>query len=290
MKKIALVSLVIALSVYFSAIAFFTEEPLVSAPITLAPSQYDIEPDTSSEKSFYDYALSSLGERNIEQIQQHVSQQANNNDMVSITPELFTLYLDYKSALMQLDPLPSDSINALALEQLDIGILTLQRQFFTPQQIALLFTDENHLRQLAIEKAWAAESSLSNEQQQQLLEDKLLTMPDYIQRAESNTQLLTQLNRLPEHNNQQRYTTSIELVGQQGAERLAALDKQRATFQTELTHYLAIRQQLLTSASITDPSLQVQLNELRQQHFATKQLKRVEALERLYDQGLLEAP
>lgn len=290
MKKIALVSLVIALSVYFSAIAFFTEETLISTPITLAPSQHDIEPDTSSEKSFYDYALSSLGERNIEQIQQHVSQQANNNDMVSITPELFTLYLDYKRALMQLDPLPSDSIDALALEQLDIGILTLQGQFFTPQQIALLFADENHLRQLAIEKARAAESSLSNEQQQQLLEDKLLTMPDYIQRAESNTQLLTQLSRLPEHNTQQRYTTSIELVGQQGAERLAALDKQRATFQTELTHYLAIRQQLLTSASITDPSLQVQLLELRQQHFATKQLKRVEALERLYDQGLLETP
>ncbi|WP_100753060.1 lipase secretion chaperone [Vibrio salilacus] len=290
MKKTALVSLVIALSVYFSAIAFFTEETLISDPITLAPSQHDIEPDTSSEKAFYDYALSSLGERNIEQIQQHVSQQANSNDMVSITPELFTLYLDYKSALMQLDPLPSNSINALALEQLDIGILTLQRQFFTPQQIALLFADENHLRQLAIEKAWAAESSLSNEQQQQLLEDKLLTMPDYIQRAESNTQLLTQLSRLPEHNIQQRYTTSIELVGQQGAERLAALDKQRATFQTELTHYLAIRQQLLTSASITDSSLQVQLNELRQQHFATKQLKRVEALERLYDQGLLDTP
>ena len=290
MKKIAWISLTIVLSVYLSAISFFTEETPTTEPITLTPSQHDIEPDTSSEKSFYDYALSSLGERNIEQIQLHVSQQANSNAMISITPELFTRYLDYKNALIQLDPLPSDSINALALEQLDIGILTLQRQFFTQQQITLLFADENHLRQLAIEKAWAAESGLSDEQQKQLLEDKLLAMPDYIQRAENNIQLLSQLNSLPEHNNQQRYTESIELVGQQGAERLAALDKQRATFHNELTHYLASRQQLLTSASATGPSLQLQLSELRQQHFTTKQIKRVEALERLHDQGLLDTP
>ncbi|WP_255199228.1 lipase secretion chaperone [Vibrio sp. JPW-9-11-11] len=279
--RIALVSVSLLLALIG---AFWLHLQPTSPPIASSMSQQDIEPDLSSTKGYYDFALSGLGEINIEQVQHQVNQQAQRHTELSLSAELFDLYLQYKAALAELPPLPTGQIHALDLEQMHLSIRQLQQQFFTTQQITLLFNDENLLRELAIEKAWAAQSRLDSEQQRYIVADKLAQMPEYIKQAEKNAILVSDLNQVDSLDPPQRYTTRVELVGEQGALRLAELDQQRATFQQKLTDYLAKRDQLLNQA--LNQNIEQPLSELRSQYFEAKQLRRVEALERLHDQGV----
>ncbi|UPQ86979.1 lipase secretion chaperone [Vibrio sinaloensis] len=264
--------------------AFWLHSSKALPDTSSASSQQDVAPDLSSTKSYYDFALSALGEANLEQIQQNVSQQAQQQTELTLSAELFDLYIQYKAALAELPALPSGQISPLDLEQLHLDISQLQQQFFTPQQIALLFNDDNLLRELAIEKAWAAQSQLDPMQKQYLVDDKLMQMPDYIQDAEKNAKFVNELHRVTSLNEQQRYARRVELVGEQGAQRLSELDQQRATFQKNLMAYLSKRDQLLNDG--LDSELEQQLAELKAEYFEVKQLKRVEALERLHDQGI----
>ncbi|MEL7291861.1 MAG: lipase secretion chaperone [Pseudomonadota bacterium] len=281
LHRIALICITLSLTVVG---AFWLHLSTTLPATNSASSQQDVAPDLSSTKSYYDFALSTLGEANLEQIQQQVSRQAQHQTELTLSAELFDLYIQYKEALAELPALPSGQISPLDLEQLHLNISQLQQQFFTQQQIALLFTDENRLRELAIEKAWAAQSQLEPIQKQHLVDDKLLQMPDYIQDAEKNARFVNELHRLSSLDEQQRYARRVELVGEQGAQRLTELDQQRATFQQNLMAYLSTRDQLLNDGLHSD--LEQQLADLKAEYFEVKQLKRVEALERLHDQGI----
>lgn len=264
--------------------AFWLHSSTTSTDTNIASSQQDIAPDLSSTKSYYDFALSALGEANLEQIQKQVSRQEQQQTELTLSAELFDLYIQYKAALAELPALPSAQISPFDLEQLHLNISQLQQQFFTQQQIALLFNDDNLLRELAIEKAWAAQNQLDPIQKQHLVDDKLVQMPGYIQDAEKNAKFVNELHRLSSLDDQQRHARRVELVGEQGAQRLTELDQQRATFQQNLMAYLSKRDLLLNDGLHSE--LEQQLSDLKAEYFEVKQLKRVEALERLHDQGI----
>lgn len=283
MKKAALIFVSLMTSVGLGAVLFFSYQQQASAPAAL--SQADVQVDTATTKHFFDFSLSSLGEQDLDEIKQRISQRPSSDISLNDEEALFSAYLQYKQALVELEPLQTNQLSALDLEQLHLRILDLQFEYFTVEQIELLFTEENQLRQLAIEKLNIENSNLDPQQKRDLLEEQLSAMPKYIQTAENNHQLVKDLSSLSALDGQQKHIVAVELVGEAGAERLEVLDQQRASFQANMDSYLQHRDELLTSDSLSAQDKQIQITRLREETFDAAQLRRVEALERIHDQS-----
>ncbi|WP_394144681.1 lipase secretion chaperone [Vibrio atypicus] len=286
MKKVTLVAI---LFTTLSAVGVTFYISLTSSkrqPIEQAISQQDTQPDLSSQKAFYDYTLSSLGEQNFEQIDQRVQQQATNESELAISSSLFETYKEYKRALTELTPLSIHAMTADDFDQFHLAIIGLQEQFFTDQQINELFGDENALREFAIKKKRINEYSLGGNSNNEQLEMALSQQPEFIQKAERNNQLVTQLIHSAELKDpQQQYLERVSIVGEEGAKRLEALDENRQRFSQQLSEFFQQRDSILASNEISNMDKSKQIAQLRTEYFDTSQLKRVEALERIHDSG-----
>lgn len=182
-------------------------------------SQRDTQIDTSSSRDLFDYALSSLGEQELDQIKARIQSLPNQQGLV-VDEALFETYLQYKTELETLESITSQQITLTDLEQLHQQIMALQSQYFTDEQIQTLFGEENRLRQLAIDKLAIANQNLDAESQAQWLEETLADQPDYIQQAERNNQLIIGLNQSAQMDEQNKHLTRVELVGEEAAESL----------------------------------------------------------------------
>lgn len=283
MKKTVLITISVITSIGFGAVLYLSEwQQETPAPIL---SQADVDIDTTTPKHFFDFSLSSLGEQSLDEIKKKVNKRASTEIKLSNEEVLFATYLEYKEALAELEPLHAAQLTALDLEQLHSQILALQSRYYSEQEIKLLFEEENLLRQLAINKARITENDLDAEQKKSLLEDQLTEMPDYIQAAEKNNLLVVELDSVSKLDGQDKYIARSELVGEDGAKRLAELDQQRENFQATLDSYLESRDELLTSDSLSEQDKKLQIAQLREKSFDSIQLRRVEALERIHDQS-----
>ncbi|MCV5333293.1 hypothetical protein OFD71_33990, partial [Escherichia coli] len=91
-------------------------------------------------------------------------------------------------------------------------------------QISQLFDEENRLRQLAIEKLVIKTYEQDSDSQQLLLNQALSEQPEYIQQSERNNTLTRQLDQTELLSSQDKYLARVELVGEEGAQRLQKLD------------------------------------------------------------------
>ncbi|HAS6485860.1 TPA: lipase chaperone, partial [Vibrio parahaemolyticus] len=197
--------------------------------------------------------------------------------------ELFQTYLAYKRALSKLEPLEDTTLSLNQLQRLNEAILNLQLEYFNDQHISQLFDEENRLRQLAIEKLAIKTYEQDSDSQQLLLNQALSEQPEYIKQSERNNALTRQLDQTALLSSQDKYLTRVELVGEEGAQRLQTLDKQRAMFETELTNYLEKRADILDDEFLGREEKQLEIANLRKQSFETTQWRRIEALERIHD-------
>ncbi|MFM2657001.1 lipase secretion chaperone [Vibrio owensii] len=280
MKKAALVIVSVVSLVSVGAVYLFQPQ---SAQPTKAHSQQDTTVDLSSQKDFFEYSLSSLGEQSLEEIKANVKAGESQSNSLGINAELFETYLAYKEALSKLEPFEGNSLSLMELEQLNNAILSMQSEFFTDEQIAQLFDEENRLRQLAIDKLAIQETELDADSQQQMLEENLASQPEYIQQSERNNALVIELNQTSEMSAQEKYLARVDLVGEEGAERLQALDEQRASFNASLNDYLEKRAEIINNDFLGEEEKKTEIAGLREQSFEQNQWRRVEALERIHD-------
>ncbi|MCF6452393.1 lipase secretion chaperone [Vibrio sp. MMG022] len=280
MKKAALV--IVSVVSLISVGAVYLYQPQSAQPIK-AHSQQDTTVDLSSQKDFFEYSLSSLGEQSLAEIKANVEAGESQSNSLDINAELFETYLAYKEALSKLEPFEGNSLSLMELKQLNNAILSMQSEFFTDEQIAQLFDEENRLRQLAIDKLAIRETQLDADSQQQMLEENLASQPDYIQQSERNNALVIELNQTSEMTAQEKYLARIDLVGEEGAERLQALDEQRASFNASLSDYLEKRAEIINNDFLGEEEKKTEIAGLREQSFEQHQWRRVEALERIHD-------
>jgi len=283
MKKTALITVTLVTFLGLGAVLYKSANVQDRLPVAL--SQADIEVDTTTAKHLFDFSLSSLGEQSLDDIKKAVRQHGATNNSLTNEEALFSTYLQYKEALADLESMQVTSLTAVDLEQLHLRIMDLQSQYFSQQQIKMLFEEENLLRQLAIDKASIAQQDVGNVQKQVLIEEKLTELPEHIQKAEQNNQLVVNLASVAQLDSQEKYLARVELIGEEGAQRLTALDQQRASFQSSLDSYLQRRDGLLSSPSLSEQDKQLQITQLREQSFDTNQWRRVQALERIHDQS-----
>ncbi|EGQ8163353.1 lipase secretion chaperone [Vibrio parahaemolyticus] len=280
MKKVALIAVPILSLLGVGAASLYVSD---SPQSKMAQSQHDTAIDFSSQKDFFEYSLSGLGEHSLEEIQENIEESISQQNSLGIDVELFQTYLAYKRALSKLEPLEDTTLSLSQLQRLNEAILNLQLEYFNDQQISQLFDEENRLRQLAIEKLVIKTYEQDSDSQQLLLNQALSEQPEYIQQSERNNALTRQLDQTALLSSQDKYLARVELVGEDGAQRLQKLDEQRAAFETELTNYLEKRADILDDEFLGREQKQLEIANLRKQSFETTQWRRIEALERIHD-------
>ncbi|WP_061037963.1 lipase secretion chaperone [Vibrio coralliirubri] len=245
-------------------------------------SQQDTDIDNASAKDMMEYFVSGNTELTLEDIRDNVSKHHEQSSTAVVDEALFAKYLEYKSALTSLDvQFDTTSISADDLRALNQALLDLQAQFFSESEISILFTHDNRMREIALEKLLLKQEGLEGEEYQQRLEFYLSEQPDYVQSSHQNQVLLQQLSSSEGLDEQDKYLMRSELVSEEATQRLEALDKQRAAFEDSLEVYFAERNDVLNDSALSENEQQETIAQLRTEHFLPEQLRRVEAIERI---------
>ncbi|WP_061016360.1 lipase secretion chaperone [Vibrio splendidus] len=290
MKKTALLSITtIALMSTAAVFLYLKKEDTSSynnneqsASSLKVSTQQDTEIDSASAKDMMEYFVSGNTELTLEEIRDNVAQHYEQSQAVVVDEALFAKYLEYKSALTALDvQFDNTSISAEDLRALNQALLDLQSQFFSESEVSILFTHDNRMREIALEKLLLKQEGLEDEEYQQRLESYLSEQPDYVQSSHQNQVLLQQLSSSERLDEQGKYLKRSELVGEEATQRLEALDKQRADFEGSLEVYFTERNDILSDSVLSTTEKQETIARLRSMYFQPEQLRRVEAIERI---------
>ncbi|WKY60200.1 lipase secretion chaperone [Vibrio sp. SNU_ST1] len=245
-------------------------------------SQQDTEIDNASAKDMMEYFVSGNTELTLEDIRDNVAKHHEQSQVAIVDEALFAKYLEYKLALTSLDvQFDTTSISAEDLRALNQALLDLQAQFFSESEVSILFTHDNRMREIALEKLLLKQEGLDESEYQQRLESYLSEQPDYVQASHQNQVLLQQLSSSKGLDEQGLYLKRNELVGEEATQRLEALDQQRADFDGALEIYFVERNDILNDPALSKIEQQETIAQLRTTHFQPEQLRRVEAIERI---------
>ncbi len=258
-----------------------------SADTVQVESQKDTEIDVSSTKDVMEYFLSGIAETDLKSMANKVVRFSGHQGGSIIDKVLFEKYLDYKSALKGID-ISSNMVdlNSGNLQEIHQALLALQEQFFSKDEQQLLFEHDNRMRELALLKLQFKENSADRDDYQQKLQSELELQPDYVQRSHKNQVLLTQLSQANSLDSQEKYLNRAELVGEEAAQRLDTLDRQRESFSGTINTYISLRSDILNNVTLSSDEQLASISELRSNTFPPEQLKRVQAIERIRDNTL----
>ncbi|ASU24327.1 lipase chaperone [Vibrio qinghaiensis] len=286
MKKPALFGFIVIILGSIGAVLFLQKSVLPQSALQTS-SQQDTQIDSASSLDLIHYFISTLGESSLAEVEQRIAQYAEQDEGIVIDPMLFEQFIQYKQALTSLEANSSiANLDLSTLAGINQQLLKIQSQFFNVDQQSMLFGEENALRNLALEKLRIKAQAVDSYDEQQQWQTLLAQQPEYIQRSERNVQLLPTLNASRHLSTQEQYLAWNELVGEKGAQRLTQLSEQREQFSQHLENYLQQRSAVLENTRLSQDEKSQQITQLRTQTFEAKQLKRVEALERLRDQLL----
>ncbi|WP_394246294.1 lipase secretion chaperone [Vibrio profundi] len=285
MKKTTLMIMIASVSA--GAVFYFSHQSKeaveASESVLQVSAQKDTAIDQSSPKDTMEYFISGLVEVELPQMGTNLAEFKKQQPDSMVDEELFEKYLMYKSALQQLDLEYRSSLNLESLTRLHHALLDLQMQFFTSQEQELLFAHDNRMRELALQKLQLQTDAFDNEDYYQQWQSTLDLQPEYIQQSQKNQSLLVQLANTNALDSQQKYIDRTQLVGEEAAQRLEALDEERVQFEADLSDYLSQRGEVLNDATLSKEQQSTQIAALRNHAFPADQLKRVQALERIHD-------
>lgn len=246
-----------------------------------ASSQKDTEVDKGSLRDTFDYFLSDASQTDVKTIEQrfeHYSDQSNGMD-----PLLFKKFIQYKAALAVLTT--TEDLNVLHQQ-----ILALQARFFTFEEQQRLFAEENQMRELALRQRELKRIAQSTAEYQQIWQQELAQLPPELQKSYHNAHLLTALNETNSMDAQSQFLVRESLVGTEATQRLATLDEKRARFEHNVQSYLLARTEIINNKALSEYDRQQAIAALREPLFDRRQIRRIEALERIHDQQSVAKP
>lgn len=290
MNKIA-VTLVMSIAVGTAIFAYqWNNEPSLNVERfdvvnVVQQSQQDTSIDAASTRDTFEYFLSGLEDKELGSLQAQFSQFNSQRPAdQQIDKALFQQYINYKTYLQTLESDASSAEFGLAeLTALNDKLLAAQLNFFSPEQQALLFGEENKLRTMALTKIALQQVAASKEEFDVMWQQELQLLPEEEQVPYKNAALLGSLADSKGLEPQEKYLIRQALVGEGGADRLAELDTRVAVFNTNIERYLADRQVLMADEKLTAEELELAITDLREVSFSTAQLRRIKALERIHD-------
>lgn len=238
-------------------------------------------------KFVFNYFLSTMGEENIEQIKGRIAlyiKQQLPTKAASQTWGLLGRYLDYRHAASDVT-LPSGLSNYERIKQ-GIAARSRLRRTWLGRETANAFYgpesayDQFTLKRMAIEQ----NAELTASEKQQKLDTLTSQLPKAVKQIRQQTMKPTNVAQKVDAMQAagagaatiRQYRT--EQFGPEAAERLHALDKQRAAWQQRYQQYWDKRQSIV-GAELGKADQASQIAALRQRLFSSSEQKRVEALD-----------
>lgn len=237
----------------------------------------------------FDYFLSIIGEEPADTVLNRLQRyfQANLPASAVVDAEqLLARYLAWQAAAGELGDGATPAAMQLQPEQMRARLAlmeSLQVQHLGETAAAAFFGDENRYNRYTLDRlALMAREDLAPAERQQQLQQLRANLPPEI-RA-----LTPGLSQSPPSTSvvqttAERYQRRAAAFGDEAAQRLQALDQKRAQWDRRLEQWLQQRQQILASTGLDPSTQQRRLALARQQHFDERELRRVQALERLQD-------
>lgn len=237
-------------------------------------------------RRLFDYFLSAIGELDLAAIRARLLDYLGSTENPVLAAEvaaLFDRYVDYQAELAQ----QSASFGAAPEDRL-VGAMALRRRFFDAATAAAFFADEEAYAQTTLRKLQISHDlALNAEQREQRLRELEQSLPPAVQalaRETSSAVLIDEQSRQFEQLGiaaEQRHRERSAAFGRAAADRLAALDRQRAAWDARRADYQRSRASILGNARLSPAERATQIEQLLRRSFSASEQRRVRALEPL---------
>lgn len=246
-------------------------------------------------RNCFEYFITQYGEKSIDQIKKDFSayiRQSYKEPSLSQILALWSRYMDYRERLGGLQAPNISQDDPQYYRAIYDSMQNLRRQFFSDYEIEGLFGAENTYHEYTLKRMEVMNDKKLSEGEKA---GKLKALFDEL--PQDWKENLEQLNKLEDL---RKLTADIKarggsaaeiqqmrtsLVGPEAAQRLEALDTQRADWKSNVNGYLAERDSILQSG-MSDDAKQKAVQQLRNQHFPSQEEQlRASTFESVHDQG-----
>lgn len=234
----------------------------------------------------FDYFLSAIGEDtlavSVARIEAYVRAQLPPPAEAQAL-QLLSQYLDYKRQLLQLEHDLPQATGLDGLRQRESAVQALRARIFSQQVHAVFFASEQDYNQFTLARlALQQDASLSPLAKGRAIDQLRANLPPELQESvlpQLHSELREQTAQLqsagasPEQLQQLRQ----QLVGEQAATRLAALDQQRSQWQVRLNSYQQASAAIQSNPGLSREDKHSALEQLREAQFNPQERLRLEA-------------
>ena len=246
-------------------------------------------------RNCFEYFITQYGEKSIDQIKQDFGAYIRQNYKEPALTQILALwsrYMDYRERLGGLQAPDISQDDPQYYRAIYDSMQNLRRQFFSDYEIEGLFGAENTYHEYTLKRMEVMNDKTLNEGEKA---GKLKALFDEL--PQDWKENLEQLNKLEDL---RKLTADIKarggsaeeirqmrtsLAGPEAAQRLEALDTQRADWKNKVNGYLNERDSVMKSG-MSDDAKQKAVQQLRQQHFnKSEEQLRVSTFESIHDQG-----
>lgn len=284
-----------------------SEVATASASEAFSPSLVGTEPDgyfsvdkngnlkvTRGTRDLFDYYFSTIGERSLADITEHIEQHARQSLPPSAANQAMNLlhdYMDYHRATeqyMQQDLDPEQRENySLALESAFLKLMDLRRQYFSSDTAEAFFGTEEAYGQYVLKRLRLSEnvdlSEPERAQQMALLEQSApKAITDTKNRTSGQVEMMQRIDSVRRQGGSENAIQQIrrEYVGEEEARRLAEIDADNAAWEKQYSQYAAERKQLMESSGLSGADRNASIQGLREYYFEGPGLHRAEMRDR----------
>jgi lipase chaperone LimK len=252
---------------------------------------------TRGVRQTFDYFLSAIGEEDLTTIIARIRAHIRNKlpaKAAAQAEKLLEAYISYREGLGHLPQVAGDPTqNLAAIRQQKQAIQGLRSQYFDRNVIEAFFGDEDAydnytLARLEVMQDKSLSATEKAKRTAALLEQLPPDLKENVKTLNQYQELttLTQDWKARGGSPQELRNIREQIVGPEAATRLEALDQERTEWDARMKDYLQERETILKNNALSEQDRQQQVAAMREQRFNQQEQVRVDALERIHDQGL----
>lgn len=251
---------------------------------------------TPGLRDIFDYFLSVLGEEPLDVIVARINAYLASNLSASAAAQARTVlgnYLDYRESLAdveQVGGINANQLDLLAVQTQQDQVRALRQRYFDAGVNEAFFARDDALDRFAVARMKVLQDeSLSAEEQAIQLESLRHQLPVDMQQELGDVSRYQDLRTLTQSwqeqggNEADLRTIREQTVGAAAADRLEALEQERAAFDQRMQSWLGERQAILSNSALSEADRERQIDTLRAGRFNDSELVRVRTLERIHD-------
>ena len=254
---------------------------------------------SQSIRQTFDYFLSAIGEEDLTTIVARIRayirhKLANYPQAAQQAEQILDGYLSYRDSLGRLPQIQGDPAkNMAAIRQQKEQIASLRTQFLSREVIQAFFGDEDAYDRYTMARIEVMQDkNLSAAEKAKRTAELLNTLPPQLKESVQTLNKYQELTTFTEDwkarggKPEELRAIREQVVGVEATERLEALDKERAEWDTRINSYLQTRDGILKNPALSDAQRQQQLNDIKNKQFNEQERVRVGAFETMHDQGV----